>query len=527
MPEESKWKELHLLEKSKRGVWRVIFGRTGIVLLLLVLQVLFLLELPNIIHIHFPLVLEFISGVFSVVVGVYVLNTDADSSVKLTWLTIIMLLPVFGSLLYAYIANDFGHWAIKKWMGEIIRNTADCIQTAPETAKKLERAENTSLRQLATYVGHTGCYPVYENTAVTYYPSGEDAFDEMLRQLEQAEKFIFLEYFILDDGHMWGRMLDILAGKAKQGVEVRVMYDGTCEFTTLPRSYPDSLRSLGIKCKQFSPIMPFVSTHYNYRDHRKIMVIDGHTAFTGGINLADEYVNVTHPLGYWKDTAVMLKGDAVRSFTLMFLQMWHVDEQGPNDLSWLEAETCAPQGAEGFVLPYGDCPLDDYRVGEMVYIDILSRAKDYVYIMTPYLILDGELENALRYAAQRGVDVRIILPGVPDKIVPYALAKNHYPALIGSGVKVYEFTPGFVHAKVMVSDDEKAVVGTINMDYRSLYHHFECAVYMQGTSAVKDIKADIVKTLGQCREVSLEQARKEHLFLRLMGAMTKIFAPLM
>lgn len=527
MQEENKWKELHLLEKSKHGVLRIIFGRTGIVLLLFFLQVLFLLKLPNIIHVRFPIVLDFISGVFSVVVGLYVLNTDADNSVKLTWLTIIMLLPVFGSLLYAYIANDFGHWAIKKWMEEILKNTSQRLQTPPETAKKLEEPENTSLRQLAHYVGQTGCYPVYENTAVSYYPSGEEAFAEMLEQLEQAKRFIFLEYFIVDDGHMWGRILEILARKAKEGVEVRVMYDGTCEFTTLPRSYPAQMRKLGIKCKAFSPIMPFVSTHYNYRDHRKIMVIDGHTAFTGGINLSDEYVNITHPLGYWKDVAVMLKGDAVRSFTLMFLQMWHVDQQGPEDFSWLETDAPAPTDAPGFVMPYGDCPLDDYRVGEMVYIDILSRAEKYVYIMSPYLILDGELENALRYAAQRGVDVRLILPGTPDKWLPNALARNHCPALLKSGVKVYWFTPGFVHAKAVVSDDTKAVVGTINMDYRSLYHHFECAVYLEGVPAVADVREDMLKTMEQSRPITLETARKEKPLLRLAGALVKIFAPLM
>ena len=362
---------------------------------------------------------------------------------------------------------------------------------------------------------------------MTYFPLGEEKWAEMLRQLEQAEHFIFLEYFIVDEGLMWGKVLEILARKAREGVDVRVMYDGTCEFSTLPHDYPKRLKALGIQCKAFSPVTPFLSTHYNYRDHRKILVIDGHTAFTGGVNLADEYINHIEKYGHWKDTAVMLKGEAVRSFTLMFLQMWSIDEKQPEFDRFLAYPTHAPQDAAGYVIPYGDCPLDQDKVGERVYMDILNRARKYVHIMSPYLILDGEMETALKFAAERGVDVTLILPGIPDKPAPYALAMTHYASLLDSGVKIYEYTPGFIHAKVFVSDDREAVVGTINLDYRSLYHHFECAAYLCKVPCIPQIETDFQETLQKCRRVTPQTMREEKLSRKLMGVCLKAIAPLM
>ncbi len=326
---------------------------------------------------------------------------------------------------------------------------------------------------------------------------------------------------------MWGRILEILAKKAAQGVDVRVMYDGTCEFSLLPHDYPKRLKALGIRCKVFAPVTPFASTHYNYRDHRKILVIDGHTAFNGGVNLADEYINQKERFGHWKDTAVMLKGEAVRSFTLMFLQMWGIDEKEDETERFLSYPSRPAVQAEGYVIPYGDCPLDDDKLGERVYMDILNRSLVYVHIMSPYLILDGELETALRFAAERGVEVILLLPGVPDKKIPYALAKTHYAPLLKSGVKIYEYTPGFVHAKVFVSDSREAVVGTINLDYRSLYHHFECATYLYGTDHISDIEDDIQAALAKSRRVTMETVRNEDLGVKLLGYLMKVVAPLM
>ena len=308
-------------------------------------------------------------------------------------------------------------------------------------------------------------------------------------------------------------------------VDVRLLYDGTNEFFNLPQSYPKKLEALGIRCRSFAPVRPFVSTHYNYRDHRKIFVVDGRVALTGGINLADEYINVASRFGHWKDTAVMVYGPAVKSFTLMFLQTWGV-AGGEADYPYLDAPAEREETA-GFVLPYADCPLDSERVGEWVYMDILNRAERYVHIFTPYLILDGEMETALRFAAERGVDVRLILPGIPDKKMPWALAKTHYYSLLASGVKIYEYTPGFVHAKCFVADDREAVVGTINLDYRSLYHHFECALYMNGCDAVGELERDFLSTQEKCRPVTLETIKQEKLSLRLLGFFMKVIAPLL
>jgi len=305
------------------------------------------------------------------------------------------------------------------------------------------------------------------------------------------------------------------------------MYDGMCEINLLPDNYTRLLEKHGIKAKAFSPLRATLSSHYNNRDHRKILVIDGRVAFNGGVNLADEYINRVERFGHWKDTAVMLRGDAVKSFTLMFLQMWNAGEKKAEYGAYLNVPYDAPAHASGYVMPYGDCPLDHFRVGEAVYMDILNRAERYVHIMTPYLILDGELEGALKYAALRGVDVRIILPGIPDKKYAYALAKSHYKALLTAGVRIYEYTPGFVHAKLFVSDDCRGTVGTINLDYRSLYHHFECGTYMLRTDCLREMEADYLQTLAQCREVTMAGVANEKLFYKITGPLIKFTAPLM
>lgn len=516
---------LTLLKKGQKGLIHAIFSRFGLVLLLLVIQVLFLLG----VFLRFEEFLPQILGsttLLTVVMVLYLLNSDLNPTAKITWLIVIMLLPVFGVLLFAYTQSDIGHRALKKRMHDVIEETKDKIPQAEEAAERFAE-EDPGAASLARYMRRSGCHPVYDKTAVTYFPLGEAMFETMLAQLETAEHFIFMEYFIVDEGLMWGRILEILARKAAQGVEVRLMYDGACEFALLPRDYPKRLRALGIKCKVFAPVTPFVSTHYNFRDHRKILVIDGHTAFSGGVNLADEYINQKVKFGHWKDTAVMMKGEAAKSFTLMFLQMWEINEKGVEMEKYFSFPANPVEQAKGYVIPYGDCPLDEDRLGERVYMDLLNRSQKYVHIMTPYLILDGEMETALKFTAERGVEVALILPGIPDKFVPYALAKTHYASLLESGVKLYEYEPGFVHAKVFVSDTKEAVVGTINLDYRSLYHHFECAVYLNGADCIPEIEADFQETLEKCRQVTKETVRHEKWILRLTGSLLKAAAPLM
>ena len=518
-------KGLSLIEKGKKGFFHMIFSRLGLMLLLLVIQVLLLFNVFR----WFGNILPYIWGgsiLFSVIMVLYLLNSRMDATAKITWLIVIMLMPVFGALLYWYTMSDVGHRAMKTRVNHLIQETKDSIPQSETVMETLEQ-ENPGVAGLARYVNRSACCPIYDGTKVTYFPLGEKKWEDMLRQLEGAKQFMFMEYFIVDEGEMWGRILEILARKAAEGVDVRVMYDGTCEFALLPRDYPERLKKLGIKCKVFAHVTPFVSTHYNNRDHRKILVIDGQVAFNGGVNLADEYVNLIQRFGHWKDTAVMIQGEAVKSFTLMFLQMWGITEKNPEFDQFLSIPVQRETGASGFVMPYGDSPMDQDKVGEKVYMDILNRARKYVYIMTPYLILDGELETALKFAAERGVEVKLVLPGIPDKKPPYALAKTHYASLLDSGVQICEYTPGFVHAKVFLSDGQEGVVGTINLDYRSLYHHFECATYFYKADCLAQMEEDFRETFAKCREVTRQTIKEEKLPMKLMGFLMKAVAPLL
>ena len=516
---------LQLLRKGKQSIIRMVFSRSGLILALLTVQALFLFSIFHWFEAFLP---HIYGGVvaFTVFMVLYILNCSMDPTAKITWLVAVMLMPVFGALLFLYTQRDIGHRALKKRYEQVNDEARQLIEQDEEVMEEVKE-DIPGVAALNKFIVRSGNFPIYDKTDVTYFPLGEDKFKALLIELKKAKHFIFLEYFIVQEGKMWGEVLKILAEKAAEGVDVRLLYDGTCELTTLPHDYPARLKALGIKCKMFAPIKPFVSTHYNYRDHRKILVIDGNTAFNGGVNLADEYINAYPKHGHWKDTAVMVKGEAVRSFTLMFLEMWSMDEKNFEFKKFVDVPSLPPENTSGFVMPYGDCPLDNEKVGEQVYIDILNRAKSYVHIMTPYLILDGDMENALRYAALRGVDVRIILPGIPDKFVPYALASTHYKALLEAGVKIYEYTPGFVHAKVFVSDDEEAVVGTINLDYRSLYHHFECATYMYKTGCIENISADFLATEEKCREVTLPDLKNMPLKRKLLGFIAKSIAPLL
>lgn len=517
--------EVLLFGKGKKGLIKIIFGRTGIVMGLLLAQILILVSVFRFLQTFIPYLVGTLA-IFTIVMVVHVINAEHNPSVKLTWVILIMALPGFGGLFYIFIQRDIGHRALKSLLKIIMKESADELKKQDGLMEKL-KSENKGLYNLATYTGKVGSFPIYENSSAKYFPTGEEAFEEMLVQLSNAKEFIFLEYFIVTEGQMWGQILKILSDKVKEGVEVRMMYDGTCEFALLPHSYPRRLRELGIQTKVFAPIRPFISTHYNYRDHRKILVVDGQVAFTGGINLADEYINQKEVYGYWKDTVVMIAGEAVDSFTLMFLQMWNIDKRNRSYITNSYEAKPLEAATKGYILPFGDSPLDHDKVGQMIYMDILNRAKDYVHIMTPYLILDGEMVTALQFAARRGVDVKILMPHIPDKKFVFAQSRSHYKELMRTGVEIYEYTPGFMHAKSFVSDDTKAVVGTINLDYRSLYHHFECGVYMEGVPAVLDVERDFNETLKQSQRVTLEDIKNYNFFMTIIGKVLKLIAPLL
>lgn len=513
---------MHLLRQGKSGVLRVVFSRLGIISVLFLLQaailILTIVRLEEYMHFYLGG-----TAVITVIVVLFLLNSNMDPSAKITWLVMIMLMPVMNALLFLYTKSELGNRTLRKRASKLFGETNDRLQQfAPLEQRAIEYNE-----PIAGYLKNTCGFIPYNDSEITYYSGGEEKFEALKEAILSAEKYIFLEYFIIGEGEMWGNILNILSNKAKDGVEVRVMYDGTCQFTTLTADYAKRMKKLGIECRAFSPLTPFVSTYYNYRDHRKIAVIDGKTAFTGGVNLSDEYINIGSRFGHWKDAAVRIRGNAVNSFTLMFLQMWELEASMKPDYAKYLCRVDAEYEGCGIVIPYGDSPLDSNKTGERVYMDMLNRAREHVYIMTPYLILDSTMETALRFAAERGVDVRIVLPGIPDKKSAYALAKTHYKSLLSSGVKIYEYTPGFVHSKVVLADGHEAAVGTINLDYRSFYHHFECAAYMKGGKAIDTIRADFEDTFEKCRRVTEETVKKEKASVKLYGFLLKVIAPLM
>ena len=512
------------IQNGRRSLLRVLFSRTMLITLLLIMSVLYLFSVLFDLFKFVPILFGSMVA-FTAVMELIILNSRYDVDVKLTWAVVVAVLPLLGAVLYLFVRFDLGNRLNRKLLHSSVQASLPFVPEAAEVTQQI-KADAPELLPIAHYLSNHANAPAFSNTDVTYYPLGEDFFEALLPELEKAEKFIYLEYFLVSRGHMWNSVLEILERKAAQGVDVRFLYDGMNAFTNLPYSYPKELEAKGIRCKMHAPVRPFVSTHYNYRDHRKITVIDGHTAFTGGINLEDRYINIGSPYGHWKDTAVMLKGDAARSFTLLFLQMWNVTERLQDFSPCLEKPT-APPRSTGFVIPYGYSPMDNENVGEQVYLHMINRANDYLYIMTPYLIPDEEMINALCFAAKRGVDVRLILPGICDHRSTRIMARSHYRKLAESGVKVFEYTPGFVHAKVFLCDDLHAVVGTINLDYRSLRHHFECAAYLYGLPALEDIKEDFRLTQEQSQQITTEDIEQFSRFSRIFAYLTKFAAPLL
>lgn len=519
--EKKNHEDILLLEKGKRGLLRLLFGRTGVVILLLAVQVYLLFAaFMRLGEYYYTAAL-----VLSLVLALVVTSRQGDPTIKITWILLFMVAPVFAVPFYFFVEAELGHRLARKRLREIGKETQKYAPAKPELIRELAE-QDPGAASLAAYMEKQAHHSLYKNSGSKYLSCGEDTFEEIMQQLEKAEKFIFMEYFIIQEGYMWGRILSVLERKVREGVEVRVLYDGTCAVGKVPAGYAKKLRALGIRCQMYAPLRPFVSTHYNNRDHRKILVVDGRVAFTGGINLADEYINRRVLFGHWKDTAVMVTGQAVREFTLMFLQMWNVGERGPEDYArYLDA--AQPVEAQGFILPYGDQPFDQENVAEMVYVDILNRATRYVHIMTPYLIIDNQLMTALTFAAKRGVEVKLITPHIPDKATIFALTRSYYRELIEAGVEVYEYTPGFVHAKMFTSDDTTAVVGSINMDYRSLYLHFECAALLYGCPAVADVERDMQETLAKCQRVSLEDWARRPFLQKLLAWVLRPLAPLM
>ena len=464
-------------------------------------------------------------SILSLLIVLFIIGKDENAAYRIGWIILIMALPLFGGLFYLFFGNKRPSKSMRLRLSLEHQKIAGLLKDDPSVLAEIAQINERTLGT-CRYLKENSSYPIYNNTATTYYPLGENMYRDMLLELEKAKHFIFLEYFIVREGAMWSSILEILSKKAAAGVDVRLIYD---DFGSLflPTDFTNEMEKRGIKCLAFNKFRPIFSLAMNNRDHRKILVIDGHTAFNGGINLADEYINEVEKFGHWKDTGLRLKGDAVWSYTLMFLEMWNAFKESNDTLENFRPPTHYEQTLEssGYVQPFSDSPLDNEAICENVYIELLSQAKRYVYIFTPYLIIDNEMKSALGMAAKRGVDVRIVTPGIPDKKIVNRLTRSNYVPLLNAGVRIYEYTPGFIHAKSYVCDDQFAVVGTINMDYRSLYLNFECGTFMYRTDSIMALKKDSLETIAKSKEVTLSDCQNGFLG-NLFDAALRALAPL-
>lgn len=448
------------------------------------------------------------------------IRNSKNYSYTLPWIIILLLFPLVGTLLYVILEQNKNN---SKILRKIKRCEDDSFKYLKQDKNIYDAIKNNSRLR---YISDFAKYPITDKNEVSYYKLGEEAWTEMLKELEKAKKFIFFEYFIINEGIMWNSILEILIRKAKEGVDVRVIYDDAGCISTLKNGYDKKLGSYGIKCISFNKLNPLASVFMNNRDHRKILVVDGCVAFSGGINISDEYINKTHPYGHWKDNAIKIVGDAVFNFTVLFLTMWNSYYKVDKNFNDYKYDFSNSIKKNGYTVPYGETPLDDEVVGEDIYLNVINQANDYLYIMTPYLIIDSDMINALVLAAKRGVDVRIIIPGIPDKKIVYTLTESYLELLNKGGVKVYKYKKGFVHSKMFLCDDSIATVGTINLDYRSLYLHFECGVYLENVDVIKDIKSDFLNTFEECHKLTKKEVTP-NLLKGLWQAFLRLFAPLM
>jgi cardiolipin synthase len=504
---------------------RVVFRRRVFIIAMLLVQIGFILSLIAGSSLAFRKVSLALNSL-SIIVSLYILNKKEKSAYKLTWIFLILTFPIFGGFVYIVFHAQSSR-KVQRHIDRIIRQCGPFFFLPGNVLPGLAADHEDCLPQVRYLQEYAG-FPVYAHTQTEYFSSGEAFFKRVLEELEKAERYIFLEFFILRQGLMLDPIIEILEKKVKRGLDVRIMYDDLGCFMSLPPNYHEYLEQNGIKCIIFNPFKPVLSSHQNNRDHRKIISIDGKVAFTGGINLADEYINKYERFGHWKDAAIMLKGEAAWGLTMIFLRMWNLEQKQCDDYEalypWKEAACTV--ASDGYVQPYADNPIDPENVGEHVYIQIINNAKEYVYINTPYLVVDDNLLSALTLAAKSGVDVRIITPHRWDKKIVEITSRSYYRQLVSAGVKVYEYSSGFNHSKTFVSDDKVATVGTTNLDFRSLYLHFECGVCIYKNRAVAKIKEDFLNTIPISHRITAEDCTW-NAFQRVVQDVLRLFAPLM
>ena len=466
------------------------------------------------------------SSLLALVVVLLIYGRPMNAAFKMPWIILIMGFPVLGLCVYFLLGHSGAAGGIRKKFEKIGATMAQFLDRNEDVIQELEQKDFLVANQ-CRYIVDYAKYPVYKNTDVVFYSDAAEGLEAQLEALQSAEKFIFMEYHAIEDTNAFARIKEILIEKASKGVEVRLIYDDVGSVGFISPEFVKRMEADGIQCRVFNPMLPVINVFMNNRDHRKITVVDGKVGFTGGYNLADEYFNITHPYGHWKDTGVRLIGDAVKSLTVTFMEMWNAIEQTDTDcMKYLPAiEYQAKE--RGFVQPYADSPLDHECVGENVYMNLIKYAKHKIYFTTPYLIISDEMNRELIMAAKRGVDVRIITPGIPDKKIIFKVTRSYYSRLAKEDVRIYEYTPGFMHAKQCVCDDELATVGTINLDYRSLYLHFENGVLLYETEAIKDIQRDFEELFLKCEEVSEKYRKDGSVIQRLGQSILRMFSPLL
>lgn len=514
------------MHKLLGKIGKILFHRMGVMLVLIALQAATYGALLSLLGSRYYNIFNIVMSVLCVAVVLWIVSDRSNPGYKIGWIIIVLAFVPFGAVAYLLLGGNH----LSRFNQRRLHNMELLVQG--ELEKECVRSDALGLLlgedagRMACYLEQAACCPVYSNTRTKFYPLGDVCYDDILDALRSAQRYIFIEYFIIEEGVLWNSVLEILKEKAAAGVEVRVIYDDIGSIFTLPANYPATLEKMGVHCRVFNRLVPVLSLRQNNRDHRKYMIIDGQVAFTGGINMADEYINAKERFGHWKDSAIRLEGDAVWSMTVSFLSMWDFTL---NREELLEPFRPAPSagGAEGFVQPYHDCPWDDEPVGLTVYLNLINRASRYVYITTPYLVIDYSMTMALVSAAKSGVDVRIITPHIPDKKTVFEVTRAHYKELLEAGVRIFEYKPGFIHSKNFVVDGRLATVGTVNMDYRSMFLHFENGVVLYDTPSVADVQADFLDTQDKSLEVTLEDCGKVPLYRRVWRAVLRLVATLL
>ena len=504
------------VQMKKKFYWSNAIPRAIFVGISILLQVAWILLTILVLNESVPW-LEGLTRLLSVAVVLYLNSKHTNAAYKIPWIMLIIAMPVMGLSLYLLLVifGDLG--SIGKRMQKVRSHTRACLQDAGVP----------QISGIGAYLKEQLSCPVYGGTDTRYFSEASDALEALKADLEQAEDFIFMEYFIVSGDSAFQEIGDILIRKARQGVDVRFMYDDVGSVGYVNMMFARRLSEAGIQCMVFNPALPVLNLFMNHRDHRKITVIDGKVGFTGGYNLSDEYFGRKNPYGHWKDTGIRMEGDAVRSLTASFLETWNTctrKEESPEP--YLSVRHTVSH-AKGFVQPYEDNPLGGERAAENVYLNLCYLAKKTLYVMTPYLIITDEMTNALGMAAKRGVDVRIITPGIPDKKVVYAVTRSYYAGLAAQGVRIFEYTPGFCHGKQMLCDGSIASIGTSNLDYRSLYLHFENNVLLYETPAVRQMAEDFEALFPQCEEVTQRYRTGRTKVLRAGQYILRLFAPMM